>query len=511
MEGKAQGMKIWQKLIVILTLAFALVIFTDGFKITSLAESGTTKNAVKVRKQPTTTSDVVTTLEKGKTVELGNLVDGKDSDKKKWYEVTVNGASGYIRSDLVTVGATSTTTPDVTSEVEPVTPVGAKISSEGVRVRTNPDAKSANNILSTESKDTEVTVIGKVTGTDKKVWYQVKLKVSGKDVVGYIRSDFLALTGEIKPVDSDPVITDPVITDPDPYQEPVKTTDETETNKRYETKLIDDVWYILDFQKSEQYKIDQLFGAAEEYKKLYEDANKKAKSGKGWIVFLIILVLALAAAVAYLIYRLKDAKEEAYIAAIENNTPKRTAERPRGDAKAGLPGNRPAIRDGLEPKGKEEQRPANGQRTTGNRQPQPGQRPAGAQPGQGQRPVNGQPGQGQRPAGPQPGQGQRPVNGQPGQRPTAPQPGQGQRPVNGQPGQRPAAPQPGQGQRPVNGQPGQRPAGPQPGQRPAGAQPERPMNPQPQQAPQSAPARPKNFVQDGDDMEFEFLNWDSDE
>ena len=146
------------------------------------------------------------------------------------------------------------------------------------------------------------------------------------------------------------------------------------------------------------------------------------------------------------------------IASIENNTPRRTSDRPARNQANGR--EKPAIRDGLEGRSREEGRPANGQRSTGNRQP--GQRPADAQ---GQRPMKGQPGQRTVDA-----QGQRPMNGQPGQRPVD---AQGQRPMGGQPQQRP-----------VNG---------------------------PQGQPQAAPNRPKNFVQNNDDMEYEFLNWDSDE
>ena len=526
MAGKAQGMKIWRKMITLIALAFALVIFADGFKTVSRAETGTTNNAVNMRKTPSKNGDLVQKLEKGTSVELGDLVDGKDGDGKKWYAVTANGKSGYIRSDLISKGSstsTSTNEGTVSGEVESVTPVGASVAgSNTVRVRTSASTTSSNNILATVAKGTEVTVIGKIVGSDKKTWYQVKLTVEGKDVVGYIRSDYLVISGEVKPVETTTTTPDPVEnTDPVDNTEtkPVEVTPAVQ--KRYETKLINDEWWIQDHDKNEQYKIEQLFSAANEYKNRYEEANKKAKSRKGWMIFFLILALAACGAAGYLLFRLKETKEAAFIASIENNTPRRTSDRPR-EARGQQGGGRPAIKDGLEPRSRDE-RPANGQRSSGNR-PQQGQRPAQqqgqrpegqpsrpAQPAQGQRPANGQQ-QGQRPAQ-QPGQGQRPAGGQ--------QPGQGQRPAQqpqprpeGQPS-RPA--QPAQGQRPAEnqqrpmqqptprpeGQP-QRPAQPAQGQRPAENQ-QRPAQPQ-----QTA-ARPKNFVQDSDDMEFEFLNWDSDE
>ena len=500
MAGKAQGMKIWQKMIALIALAFALVIFVDGFSIVSRAETGTTNNAVNMRKTPSKNGDLVKKLEKGTQVEILGEVDGKDGDGKKWYEVKVGNSTGYIRSDLIKKGAANgggneeTTTTVTTNEVEAVTPVGATIAgSNTVRVRTSADTNTSNNILTTAAKGTEVTVIGKTVGTDKKTWYQVKLKVDGKDVVGYVRSDYLALTGEIKPFEAD-VPEETVVDDNPPEETTPSIPEDNEPKKRYETKLINDEWWILDYEKSEQYKIEQLFSAAEEYKTLYEATKKKTKSQKGWIVILIVLLIAAGSAVGYLLYRFKEVKEDAFIASIENNTPKRTAERPRAEARGGSQSGakeRPAIKEGLEPRSREEnQRPANGQRSTGNRQQQ-GQPQRPANPGQGQQ-RQGQPGQGQqRPSNNGNGQPQRPAN-----------PGQGQQRQGGQPGQgqpqRPA--NPGQGQRPVNPGQAQRQGG-QPGQGRPNA------NPQPQQ-PQ---VRSKNFVQDGDDMEFEFLNWDSDE
>ena len=490
-------MKLWQKMITMLMLAFVLVVIADGFKVVSKAESGKTNNTVNMRKTPSKNGDLVKKLEKGTSVEIVSQVDGKDGDGKKWYEVTVGGTSGYIRSDLVDkVNNSNTNTGTKVGEVESVTPVGATITgSNTVRVRTSADTSTGNNILTTANKGTSVTVIGKTTGADGKTWYQVKLNVDGNDVVGYVRSDYLAINGEVKPLDADTPVDDPVeSTEPvDPVDDPVEYVP-SNTDDRYEAKLITTtedgpVWYLLDRDKEMQYKIEKLFEAAdssEANKAALDKANKKANSRKGWMIFFLLTTLALGGAVAYLIYLLRETKEEMYISDIEKNTPRRTAERPRaevrGNAQAGGR-ERPAIKDGLEARGKEDgQRPANGQRTTGNRQ----------QPGQAQRPAQGQ--QGQRPA-----QGQRPVQGQQGQRPMQGQQGQ---PVQGQQGQRPMQGQPTQGQRPMQGQPVQ-------GQRPMQGQPvqgQRPVAPQ-----QPVAARPKNFVQDADDAEFEFLNWDSDE
>ena len=519
MAGKVQGMRIWRKALVMFALAFALVFLAEGFKIISRAESGTTNNAVNMRKTPSKNGDLVKKLEKGTAVELGNLVDGKDGDGKKWYEVTVGGSSGYIRSDLINKGTSNAGGNDSSNatpagQIESVTPVAATVAgnSKNVRVRTSADTKTSNNILVTVNKGTEVTVIGKTVDTDKITWYQVKLTVEGREVVGYIRHDYLNISGEIVPFTPEQTTPDPTGEDEIVDNSEPQTTEPIATSKAYETKLVrgedgTETWYLMDINGSQQYNLDEIFEFNNNYKKDISDANKKAKAAKGWMIFFMLLFFAACGAVGYLIFRLKEVKEEAFIASIENSTPKRTAERPRGDARAqGVTRERPAIsRDGLEPRRKEDgQRPANGQRSTGTRPQgqrpaQPGQRPA--QPGQGQRPA--QQGQGQRPM--QPGQDQRAAQPGQGQRPM--QPGQGQRPMQPGQGQRPM--QPGQGQRPMQPGQGQRPMQPGQGQRPMQMD-QRMADGQPMQQ-AAANNRPKNFAQDNEDMEFEFLNWDSDE
>ena len=72
--------------------------------LTGRAETGTvTASAAYVRSAAGTDSVVVTKKSRGQTVDITGETQGTDG--KKWYSVTVDGASGYIRSDLVTKGA----------------------------------------------------------------------------------------------------------------------------------------------------------------------------------------------------------------------------------------------------------------------------------------------------------------------------------------------------------------------------------------------------------------------
>ena len=246
MKKRTRGITFCRILISVITLAFLVVIFADGFSIVSAAASGKTNTTVNIRKTPSKNGETVKKLEKGTAVELGDLVDGKDGDGKKWYKVTVGGVSGYVRSELIDLDDNESNA--YTGDVEAVTPVGAKITgSDTVRIRTSADTSTGNNILCTAKKGTEVTVIGRTTGADGKTWYQIKLMVEGKEVAGYVRNDYLAIYGEIQPWDSTSIQENSVENYTDPSQ-----------IKRFEVKLINDSWYLLDYENECQYRIDDL-------------------------------------------------------------------------------------------------------------------------------------------------------------------------------------------------------------------------------------------------------------
>ncbi len=521
MKEKVQWKKVWRAGTSLFALAFALWLLVEGLASVSLATSAgkVTARGANIREEASVTSTAVgSTKENDKIEILGQTVG---ADGKVWYQIYVNGtATGFIRSDLVEITdgstppsiegtGTATTTPNPstgtsagTVEAEQVSPVGGKVSgSNKVRVRTSPSTANNNNILTSVNSGTEVTVVARADGADNKVWYQIKFTADNKEIIGYIRSDYVTLSGELKPLSEVQVTPSPEPVQP---SEPPKT-EEPDQKKRYETKLINEKWYILDYNINKQFEIDKLFSAADEYKKLYEEEHGKVGAQKVWLFILGFLALGFLGCAAYLVYRLKEYKESAFIASIERNTVSsraRTAERPRNGGSRPS-GDRPVIREGVDSQRTGGQRPQ-GQRPAGG---QGGQRPAGDQ---GQRPENVQ--GGQRPAG---SQGvQRPVNAQGGQRPAGaqgvrrPAGSQGvQRPVNAQGGQRPAG---AQGvQRPVGTQGGQRPAG-APSQRPAAAPERRAVRPQ-NTASSANRGKSVNFMSDEDDVDFEVLNWDGDE
>ena len=469
----------WGMLALVLVLGAGL--FSEDLAIVSHAESAAkvTASSAKIRKSADSSSEVVGSTTKDKTISIKSQTQGADG--YTWYEVYVDANTlGYIRSDLVSItdGSTPPSSSNTTSaatttntatpapaanetpvEVTAVEPMSATVTGgQSVRVRSN--ASTTSQIVSTAENGTALTVTGQATGTDGNTWYQVSFISNNTEVTGFIRSDYVALSGELQA----PSAEQPAEEQPSEEQP----ADETQTSKDWDTQLQGDAWYLLDMVGQKQYKIDDLFSSIDQITEInaqFETNQKKITSQKVVIIILVIILVALAAAVTLLIFKIKDMNDAAYFSDVEEETERRRVDRPQGGrSQGGRPqGGRPA------PQGS---RPKNTQKVMQDvgEERRPASRPAG----QGTRPAS-------KPAA-------RPVSQ------TARPAAQAARPV-------------GQQGRPV------KPAAPQ-GSRPA-PQVDRPV---------SRPARPvqnggeqdpgwksKNFMSDDDEFEFEFLNWDNDD
>ena len=467
----------WGMLALVLVLGAGL--FAENLAFVSHAESAAkvTASSAKIRKSADSSSEVIGSAAKDKTISIKSQTKGADG--YTWYEVYVDANTlGYIRSDLVSItdgstppssSTTTTTTTTTTATATPapavnetpvdvtaVEPVSATVTGgQSVRVRSN--ASTTSQIVTTAENGMALTVTGQATGTDGNTWYQVNFIANNTEVTGFIRSDYVALSGELQA----PSTEQPAEEQPSEEQ-PAE--DTQTTSKDWDTQLQGDAWYLLDMVGQKQYKIDDLFSSIDQITEInaqFETNQKKITSQKVVIIILVILLVAAAAAVTLLIFKIKDMTDAAdFSDAEEAALRRRRVDRPqtgRGQ------GGRPAPQGGRTQGGQKVMHEVGAER-----------RPAGKPAGQGGRPV-----QGQRPAGQQ----ARPATQ--GARPTAPQDGR-------------PAPQ------------GTRPAAPQTG-RPA-PQVDRPVKPaQNNGNPQDPGWKSKNFMSDDDEFEFEFLNWDGDE
>ena len=439
----------WNSKIMVGVLAFVLVLFlgltNDAFSFVSQAQSQgkVTASSANIRKEPSASSQSLGSAANGAAVTINGQTTG--SDGKVWYQVFVNADTlGYIRSDLVSItdgttpdnlDGTGTTTGTTAQEgVEAVEPISASVKG-GNRVRVRAAATTDSAIVTAVENGSALTVNGRTTGTDGNVWYQVAFIENGNQVAGFIRYDFVELSGELVPV----VVEDPTTTEPDTTEPEA----EPEVTKDWETQLQGEDWYLLDMANNGQYKISDIFAAVNTNKAAYEEAHKTVKSQKLVIVILILIILALGGAAAFLVYKIKDMMDSAYYNQVEKETLRRRS-------------------------GNESNRAQSGQKvmhTVGGEK-----KLAGAS-------------QGAKSAAPQ---GSRPAG--------APQ---GSRPAGAPQGARPAAPQ---GTQIQAAQPAAKPEN-------VGAKPQEPQTAKPQ----SQNRKPKNFVADEDEFEFEFLNWDGEE
>lgn len=314
-------------------------------------------DAAKVRKEPNTSSDMVTTLQRGSTVMITDEVT--DSAGMIWYKITVNGSAGYIRSDLLIKATTSTgnqsgsdsgsTSQETTESNEKPAPTVAKpiaetkayVNYSSARVREG--ASTKHEIVGSAAENTPVIITGEIKGNDGKLWYEVKYNnTSGREVTGFIRSDLLtigeppvqetpeenteegseenteaegeggedaeAAEGEGENAETPEVPEEPPVEEPLP-EETVKPDYEmvyTQNNEGVEE------WYLYDNINGTRQTLAGLMAAAEAGTKQSETNAKQLSTQKIIIIVLAVIVAVLAIAVTLLLFKIKDLYEEDY-------------------------------------------------------------------------------------------------------------------------------------------------------------------------------------------------------
>lgn len=476
-----------------IALILLMVLFLGCFSIVSHAESqGTvTANSANIRREPNSSSEVIGSTQKDKSISIRSQTTG--SDGAVWYQVFVDADTlGYIRSDLVSItdGTTpptetytasgtdtatttdtntsttdtqTTTTQETPAEVTAVEHMSASVTGgQSVRVRSN--ASTTSQILTTAQNGMALTVTGQATGTDGNVWYQVAFIADGTEVTGFIRSDYVSLSGELVPVTQQPAETP---------QEETEAPEEVQETKDWETQLQGEEWYLINNVEGNQYLIQDLFDGVEQNAALYEESNQKVSSQRIVIIILVVLFVLAAGAAAFLAYKIKDMMDSAYFSQVERETMRKRSDKAQGNS------------------GQKVMHTVGAGKPNGAKQA----RPAGARPG-GARPAGSQAASQQaRPAGTRPAAARPAGSGAAAQtaRPAAAKPA-------GSTGTAQAA-------RPA----GAKPVGAKPGAGTEGKAPSRPSGAKQSGNGQNPGWKSKNFMADDDEFEFEFLNWDGDE
>ena len=467
----------WGKIKGAMLSVFAVTFMLFAVSFESFAAEGTiTAPSAKIRESASTSSAHIGSALSGEKYTITGQESGADG--YTWYKVTFEeNKSGYIRADLISVAgdvpAEQPATYNPTVTVTELTPVSATVTGSSVRVR--PDAAASGGVVTSVVRDTVITIDGMATGSDGKTWYRVNCTVGGQAILGFVREDFVSVQGEVTPPSAVVTPTDPVTPDT-PQDAPVEEPVATPEPKKYETLYEDDKWYLLNNESNEKYVIDDVFAAVNTNRDLAVKYEKTAKSQKGFIWALSILLVLSLGEVSFLVWKLKDMLDEAYFKQVEKKT----------------------LRD-REGAPKRVMHTVGQERGTGQQTRRPAQ-------GQAQRPAQGQQQRnGQRPAG----EGVRRPAGQ-----TRPNGEAVRKPVN-RPEGAPTANRPMQQRPEGEAVKRQAPAGQQMAQ-PAKQPQQSAVTPAKEQRPTQAQAKPqgfqpKNFMADDDEFEFEFLNWDGEE
>ena len=457
-----------------IVLAACAILFGKQFALTVLANSTgkVTSTTANVRASASTSSEAIASLSKGDTVEIRSQTNGTDG--YVWYEITVDATrTGYIRSDLVEITdgttpaaggnttTTTTTTSTPTANPEGVTVVETVSGTTTADVNVRADASTNSEIVAKAASGLTLSVTGTKQGTDGNTWYYLTFTKDGVSTTGYIRSDFVNLSGELKEPSSDE--------QPDPLPTTTETV-QTTVQRRWETQEQADGWFLLDYEQGQQWNIDNLFQTNETNTQLLQKQEAKIKSLRTGLIIVIILLIAVIAAAVFFFMKWKDLDDRAAFAEAEKERAKRIAGHGEGrrTAPEGRVQRTSRDREPVRREGAERRRPAEG--AARNPEGRTGERPA-------------------RPAGER-----RPVDVQKGQsshtvRPSDPQERRAEAPV------REAAPRE------------ERPAAP------AEAEAERRTHrPRPQaDVPVKEHHRKPPVDDDDDEFEFGFLNWDDDD
>lgn len=322
----------------ILTLSLSLMVSASVFLaagVQSYAYTETTGTVstdnVKVRSSASTTASQVSSLTNGDKVDI--VDEATDASGYTWYKIRVNKSEfGYVRSDLVTKAggnSSSTTTSNTTQSNAaaaslPATTATAteertaNITEDSVNVREG--AGTAYNSVGKVKKGDTVTVTGEATGTDNKTWYQVTF---GNGKQGYIRSDLLQL-GEAVASEGGEGSEGAEASEGEgeSSEEQEEESSESEGGAAVTSEAGDGnfslvylpdeegngVWYLYDNVEGYRVKVNELIDAA----KSSDEVNKLIKRSNNYKTILVILAVVIAALVIGLIIMALKLRDSLY-------------------------------------------------------------------------------------------------------------------------------------------------------------------------------------------------------
>ena len=271
-------------------------------KTTAFAyEAKVNQDGVNVRASADEKADVVTSVNSGTAIDIQSETKGTDGNT--WYQISINGVSGYIRADFVEGGgnnAAAAVSSDTASSSNYKERKGAIVSDGNVNVRSG--AGTLNATVGTIAGGTEVTVIGEDKEADGTLWYKIRYNGTNE---GFVRNDFIKVEEVVEEEPKeDPVAEAPVTEDPastkDPGMMGQQYTVAYDMNESGES-----VPYLVDNNSSARYDVGQLIKSLEDVNVL----NGKIRTNNIWrVLSVIFIIISIALTVVFIIVALKFRK-----------------------------------------------------------------------------------------------------------------------------------------------------------------------------------------------------------
>ena len=332
----------------VLAAALGAAVIVGGFNaasIAGLAASATVLDTCNVRSEASATSSAVTQASKDSTVEVGDPVTNDAGET--WYPVTLSdGTTGYIKSNLLnieetastTTDTTTTTTTDTTADTtgdtsadtsadgtdasesadtaasadvptaqgegyaQAMTPTNATVSSDvNVRAGAGTDYTKIGELTA----GTTLVAIGQAKDSNGDIWYQFYTTGTDQQMTGFIRYDYITLGDPVQTAQTD---TSSQATSEDASQDSTEKPD-------YEAVYADDgsgtsEWYLYNNVTNTRKKISDMESAVDEANTLVTEAQSSVSHYRMITILFGVLFAVSLIAVIFLILNLRRAKAE---------------------------------------------------------------------------------------------------------------------------------------------------------------------------------------------------------
>ena len=137
----------------------------------TVIEKGVTTENLNLRVEASTSSKIITTIPKGKTIEIVEKLNSG------WYKVNYNGKTGYVSSSYVSINGSTENKPSIVTE--------KGVTTENLNLRV--EASTSSKIITTIPKGKTIEIVEKLNSG----WY--KVNYNGK--TGYVSSSYVSING----------------------------------------------------------------------------------------------------------------------------------------------------------------------------------------------------------------------------------------------------------------------------------------------------------------------------